>query len=121
MLIALWIVNVVLALAFLATGGLKIIRTPDQLRTVGLAWVESFTRGQVVLIGVAEVVGAVGLIAPLATGILPFIAAVAAAALAVLMVGATVVHVRRGENPAPAAVALVLSLVSAALGVLALG
>jgi hypothetical protein len=37
------------------------------------------------------------------------------------MVGATVVHVRRGENPAPAAVALVLSLVSAVLGVLALG
>ncbi|UZN03638.1 DoxX family protein [Cellulomonas sp. S1-8] len=116
MLVALWIVNGLLALAFLGAGLLKVTRTNEQLRDAGMTWTEGFTSRQVTLIGVAEVLGALGLVLPLATGIAPVLAPVAAVALAGTMVGAVVVHVRRSESPAPAVALGVLSLVSAVLG-----
>lgn len=97
--IALWIVAGLLALLFLAAGGMKIIRPKEKLAESGLAWTEDFTTGPVKLIGVAEVVGAIGLILPGLTHIAPILVPIAATALAVLMIGATVVHIRRHEPP----------------------
>ena len=116
MIIALWIVNIVLALLFLAAGGMKTLAPTARLRERGMTWTDDFSTRAVTLIGIAEVIGAVGLIVPLATGILPLLTPIAAVCLAVLMGGAITVHVRRSESFAPAAVMLVVSVASAVLG-----
>jgi DoxX-like family len=118
MLIAFWIVNGILALAFLAAGIMKLVRPKEKLASAGLAWVEDFTTGPVKLIGLAEVIGAIGLILPVLLGVAEILSPIASIALAVLMVGAAVVHARRKENPVAPIVLVVLSVVSAVLGFL---
>jgi uncharacterized membrane protein YphA (DoxX/SURF4 family) len=122
MIIALWILNALLAIAYLASGAMKLARPKEALAASGLAWTEDYTSTGVKAIGAAEVVGAVGLIVPLATGIAPLLTPIAAAALAVLMIGAAMVHLRRNEtaNALPALVLAVLSIASAVLGFLVL-
>ncbi|WP_396668709.1 DoxX family protein [Microbacterium sp. R86528] len=117
MIIALWILNGILALAFLAAGAMKALRSKDALRASGgMEWVDGFSPTAIRLIGVAEVLGAVGLILPLLTGIAPILTPIAATALAILMIGATVTHARRHEKVAPTLVLTVLTIASAILG-----
>lgn len=118
MLIALWILNALLALAFGSTGALKLTRSREQLRSRGLGWVDDYSAGQVKAIGVAEVVGALGLILPLITGIATMIAPFAAFGLACIMGGAVFTHMRRGESPFPPLILGLLALASAVLGTL---
>ena len=120
MLIAFWIVSGLVALAFLAAGLMKVTRPKEALAASGLAWTEDFTEPTVKLIGTAEVLGAVGIVLPALTGIAPILSPIAASALALVMVGAIVVHVRRKENPAVNVVLLVLAAASAVLGFVAL-
>jgi len=115
MTVALWIVNIVLALAFLAAGLAKVAQPKTKLAGT-MGWVEDFAAPSVKLIGTAEIVGAFGLALPLVTGIAPVLAPVAAVCLAVLMIGAVVVHIRRAEPFLPA---LVLGVVAVASAVLA--
>jgi uncharacterized membrane protein len=92
----LWILQGVLAAAFLMAGVLKLTQPKDKLAPK-LPWVEDFSTGTVRLIGLAELLGALGLILPAATGIAPLLTPLAAAALAVVMVLASIVHARRKE------------------------
>ena len=62
------------------------------------------------LIGAGQVMGAVGLVLPWATGILPVLTPVAAACLTALMGGAVLTHVKRKELPFPAAILCALAL-----------
>lgn len=116
MLIALWILNGLLALAFIAAGTMKALRPKPALVASGMGWADDFSDPSVKLIGVSEIVGGVGLILPLLTGIAPILTPIAATALTVVMVGAVVVHVRRKESATPSIVLGVLSAVSAVLG-----
>jgi len=118
MIAALWIVNVVLALAYLFAGGVKLIRPREALPALGMAWTEDFSDGAVKAIGAAEVLGAIGLIVPLATRIAPMLTPIAAVALAVLMAGAIVTHVRRREQFVPPLVLGIIAVGSAILGFL---
>lgn len=118
MLIALWIVNALLALAFLGAGLMKVARPAAALQAVGMTWIEDFGPASAKLIGALEVIGALGLILPLLTGVAPILAPLAAVGLAVLMIGATVVHLRRKESATPGLVLGVVSVVSAMLGFL---
>lgn len=116
MFIALWILNGLLALAFIAAGAMKVARPKPALVASGMGYAEDFSAPSIKLIGAAEVVGGIGLILPLLTDIAPILTPIAAAALTVIMIGATVVHVRRHENSMPSIVLGVLSAVSAVLG-----
>ncbi len=118
MIIALWVVNILLALAFLAAGAMKVARPKPALVAAGMAYADDFSDGTIKAIGAAEVLGAVGLVLPLATGIVPILTPVAATALALVMAGAVVVHVRRKESAAPSLVLGAISVVSAVLGFL---
>ena len=51
-----------LALSNLFAAGLKFARTKEQLHTSGMAWVEDFSPATIKGIGVAELLGAIGLI-----------------------------------------------------------
>ncbi len=118
MIIALWIINALLALAFIAAGTMKVLRPKPALVASGLAWADDFADPTVKLIGAAELIGGIGLILPLLTGIAPVLTPIAAAALTVVMIGAIAVHVRRKENATPSIVLGALSAVSAVLGFL---
>ena len=120
MLVAFWIVSGLVALVFLAAGTMKLARPKEALVASGLAWTEDFTEPTVKAIGAAEVLGAIGIVLPALTGIAPILSPIAASTLALVMVGAIVVHVRRKENPTVNVVLLLLAVASAALGFAAL-
>ena len=96
--IVLWIVQILLALAFALAGVMKTTQPMEKL-AINMGWVKDFAAQIVRLIGVLELLGAVGLILPAVTGIWPWLTPVAAIGLVLTMVGAMIVHVRRGEFP----------------------
>jgi uncharacterized membrane protein YphA (DoxX/SURF4 family) len=93
---AVWIVQVLVALAF-AMAGIGKLTQPREKLAARMAWVEDFSANQVRLIGLVELLGAIGVILPSLTGILPWLTPFAGAGLALVMVGAAVTHLRRGE------------------------
>jgi uncharacterized membrane protein len=97
--VALWIVAGLLALAFLAAGLMK-LSTPKEKLAERMAWVNDYSAGQVKAIGAVEVLGAIGLILPAVTGIAPILVPLAAAGLAIVMVLAAIMHLRRGDGAA---------------------
>ncbi len=77
-------------------------------------WAPSWPRWRIKLLGLAELAGALGLVAPVATGIAPVLTPVAALCLAALMVGAARTHGRLGEPIVPPLVIGALCLCIAA-------
>jgi DoxX-like family len=96
MTVAYWIVAGLLALFYLYAGGLKVLRSPDQLRPM-MGWIDTVPLRLVRAIGVLEVLGALGLILPPLTGIAPALALAAAAGLVLIQVGGISLHLSRGE------------------------
>ncbi|WP_166877823.1 DoxX family protein [Salinibacterium sp. ZJ450] len=114
--IALWIVAGIAALLFLAAGAMKALQPKEKLAT-SMGWVNDFSASQVKLIGMAEVLGAVALVLPPIVGIAPILVPISATAVAVLMVGAIVVHARRSEKQViPVNVVLLLLALFVAVG-----
>ncbi|RLK55053.1 DoxX family protein [Actinokineospora cianjurensis] len=95
--VVLWIAASLLAAAFLAAGLLKVAQPKAKLAESGLGWVEDFGAGTVKAIGAIEALGALGLVLPALVDIAPVLVPIAATGLAVAMVGAVAVHVRRRE------------------------
>jgi len=108
-----WIVQILLALAFLMAGIMKAIQPIDKLQE-RMTWVESLNPRTLVRgIGTLEILGALGLILPALTGILPRLTLLAAAGLILTMIGALVLHIRRHDATvrfAPSLVLLVLAV-----------
>lgn len=92
-----WVVQILLGLAFLMAGLMKLSQPLDKLKQ-RMAWVESLQPTQVRLIGAVEILGAVGVVLPAATGILPWLTPLAAAGLVLTMIGAMTLHIRRGDT-----------------------
>ena len=96
--IVLWIIAGLLAAAFAAAGLMKLTSPKEKLVASGMGWTEDYSDGQVKTIGTLEVLGAIGLILPAALGIAEILTPLAAVGLALTMVGAAVVHAKRGEG-----------------------
>ena len=94
--IVLWVVQILLALAFLASGIMKATQPIDKLKT-NMGFVEHTTPGIVRLIGVLEILGGIGLFLPALTHILPWLTLAAAIGLVLTMIGAIIVHIRLNE------------------------
>jgi hypothetical protein len=97
----LWIVQGLLALIFLFTGGTKLI-LPIEVLTEQTPLPELFVR----FLGVAEVLGAIGLILPGLLRIWPVLTPLAASGLVIIVTGATVLTLV-GVVPVGAALALI--------------
>ena len=93
----LWIVQIVLAVAF-ALAGIGKLTQPKEKMQERMGWVEDYSASTVKLIGAAELLAAIGLVLPAATGILPWLTPLAALGLVVIMVLAIPVHLRRHET-----------------------
>src|SRR5690348_4074128 len=102
--VILWIVQGLLAVAYLLAGAPK-ASWPIAALSKRVGWIGTVPAALVRFIGVAELLGAIGLI-------LPWLTVAAAIGLTVLQVCATLFHVSRGElKTLPAnAVLLLLSL-----------
>jgi uncharacterized membrane protein YphA (DoxX/SURF4 family) len=96
--VAIWVLQILLALAFLAAGLTKISQPRQKLAT-NMGWVEDFTDPAVRSIGTLEILGALGLLVPALTGVATVLVPIAAVGLALLMIGAAATHRRRGELP----------------------
>lgn len=106
--IVLWVLQVLLAIAFFAHGWLLLIppaELVDQMNASLPRWFQVF-------LGVAEVLAAVGLTLPGLTRILPYLVTWAAGGIVIVMVSATVLHLARGETSS-AAITLVLLAMAA--------
>jgi hypothetical protein len=113
--VVLWILAGLLAAAFLGAGVMKAVRSKEQLAAAGMGWTEDFSAGMVKLIGILEVLAAIGLILPALLDIAPVLVPLSALGLVLMMIGAVVVHVRRREfsTMAPSVVLLVMAAVVA--------
>jgi len=92
--LVLWSVQGCLALFFLAAGAPKLIGRGLE-RWTGFS---ELPRALVVFIGVTEVLGAAGLVLPMATGILPWLTPLAAVGLALIVLMAAGFHLRADER-----------------------
>ena len=93
-----WILQVVVALAFGMAGIMKLTQPKAKLQE-RMDWVDDFSQNQVRLIGLVELLGAIGVILPVLLNVLPILAPLAAAGLTLTMLGAALVHLRRQEYP----------------------
>jgi hypothetical protein len=104
--ILLWVLQVLLALAFFAHGCLLLFPPAaivDQMNASLPRWFQLF-------LGVAEILAAVGLTLPGFTRIQPWLVPCAAAGVMVVMICATTFHVMRGEVSSAITTAVLLAL-----------
>ncbi len=99
--IALWIAQGLLAAAFIMAGFMKMTSPIDELAANGMSFVNSFSEVMVRFIGISEVLGGIGLILPALLRIKPVLTPIAGAALALVMVLASIYHISNGESFAP--------------------
>ncbi|MDT5170159.1 MAG: hypothetical protein QOD02_3490 [Mycobacterium sp.] len=95
--LALWIIAIVLAVAFAGSGLMKQFVAKDKLVASGQGWAQDYSPTNIRLIGFAEILGAIGLVLPAAVHVAPVLVPLAAVGLALVMAGAVVVHARRNE------------------------
>lgn len=95
--IGLWVAQALLAAMFLMAGFMKLTAAPADMVAMGMLWAENAPVALIRFIGIAEVAGAIGVILPAATRIMPGLTKLAALGLAVIQVLAFGLHFYRGE------------------------
>jgi hypothetical protein len=99
--VALWIGQGLLALVYLAAGGIKVAQSREQLVASGrFDWMKDNSDAAVKAIGTIEILGALGVVLPELTGIAPILTPIAAVGLAVVQIFALRVHLTRNERQA---------------------
>lgn len=93
MTVFVWVLQVLLAVAFLAHGWLFLFPPA----AIAVQMDASLPRWFQVFLGVAEIAAAAGLTLPGLTRIQPWLVSAAAAGIMIVMVSATIFHVMRGE------------------------
>src|SRR6476659_8490482 len=104
--IVLWVLQVLLAIAFLAHGGLLLFppaAIAEQMNASLPRWFQLF-------LGVAEILAAVGLTLPGFTRIQPWLVPCAAAGIMIVLISATVFHLMRGEVSSAIVTILLLAM-----------
>jgi uncharacterized membrane protein YphA (DoxX/SURF4 family) len=105
--VALWIAQALLGLLFMWAGGMKLVMPIEQMQGGPVDLPGWFLR----FIGVAELLGGIGLIVPSLLRIRPTLTPLAATGLVIIMIGATVIGMISGQ--------LVMALIPLVVGVLA--
>jgi uncharacterized membrane protein YphA (DoxX/SURF4 family) len=106
--ITLWVLQILLAFAFLAHGWMFLAPSPE----IAAVMNESLPRWFQLFLGVAEVAAAVGLTLPRLTNVKPWLVSWAAGGLMIVTGSATVLHLARNEF-GPAATTILLFALSA--------
>lgn len=93
---AIWIVQGVLSAFFLMVGFLKAFTSKEQLEEK-MPWTKDVSFVFIKIISVSEILGAIGLILPMALDVIPILTVISASGLAVVMLGAIRTHLKRTE------------------------
>jgi putative oxidoreductase len=104
--ILLWVLQVLLAVAFFAHGCLFLFppaAIAAQMNASLPRWFQLF-------LGVAEILAAVGLTLPALTRVQPWLVSWAAAGIMIVMISATVYHLARGEVGSAVTTAVLLAM-----------
>ena len=104
--ITLWVLQVLLAVAFFVHGWLFLMPPADMVELMNAAISPPFR----IFIGIAEVLAAVGLVGPGVTRIMPSLVPAAAAGLAIVMMAATIFHIVRSEFASAATTTVLLAV-----------
>jgi hypothetical protein len=108
-----WIVAGIAAFAFFGSGIMKVATSRTKLlANKNMGWAADFTTPQIKLIGLAEVLGAVGLILPNLLEVASNLSKAASVCLFLLMVGAANTHRKRNEPVVPPLVLGILALIT---------
>ena len=94
--IALWIVAIILGVAY-TIGGIVKLSWAYERYAAKQPWARDFSARQINGIGVVELVGGLGILLPGLLDIAPVLVPVAASAMALYMAGAATERVRRNE------------------------
>ena len=104
------IVQILAAIAFIMTGMMKIFTPYEDLVIMeNMGWATDFSSTQIMIIGILETLGGLGLLLPMVLKKLASLIPLAALGLALVMVGAIITHIGREE---PVVVNLVLLLLT---------
>jgi len=95
--IALWTVQVILAVLFLTLGVLKTVWAVEQLAAL-MPWTAGVLLNFVRFVGITEILGAVGLLAPSIFRINPVLTPLGATGIAVIMILSVPFHIYRGDG-----------------------
>ncbi|MFE6996859.1 DoxX family protein [Microbacterium sp. NPDC057659] len=104
-----WVLSGLLALVNLMAGGMKVLKPHGGDKP--MPTLADFSDTQVRLIGIAEVLGAIGLIVPALTGVLPWLTPLAALGIAIIQFLAIFAHRRHSEPFVPNIVMMLIALV----------
>ena len=110
--LVLWILQVLLTLLFLFSGAMKLIISPAELAKMGSPNQVQLPGLFIQFIGVCEVLGGLGLLLPSLLRIKPWLTPLAAAGLAIIMIGAVVVSIM-GDGAGAAVVPFITALLCA--------
>jgi uncharacterized membrane protein YphA (DoxX/SURF4 family) len=108
---ALWILQVLLALSFVAAGINHVMQRGAG--SARMAWMAAVPKPLLTTIGFLEIAGAAGLVLPPVTGIALWLTPLAAVLLALVVVFAAVFHVRREGEGMNAAMNLIIAALAA--------
>ena len=112
--IALWVLQAMLTMIFLVAGFEKVAKSKDELKkSERNAWVDSMSASSIRLIGILEILIAIGLILPHLTGILPWLTPLAAVGFVCTMIGAAILHTQRGDGAQAIVTNIVMLLLAA--------
>ncbi|MBR9921054.1 MAG: DoxX family protein [Bacteroidetes bacterium] len=114
--ILLWVLQGFLAVMMLMPGFMKLSNTNAQLIQKGngrMDWAEDVSPGGMKIIGLLEVLAAIGLILPMSTGIYPVLTVWAAIGVILIMIGAIALHLRRGDGAKSWGVNILILLIAA--------
>jgi uncharacterized membrane protein YphA (DoxX/SURF4 family) len=92
-----WICQALLSAVFAVSGTLKSVQSKPRMIASGQTGVQAYSLPFIRFIAASELLGAAGLILPRALHIAPILTPLAAAGLAVIMIGAAVSHARLHE------------------------
>lgn len=101
-----WVIQVLLAVAFFAHGGLFLFPPAAIVEEMNA----SLPRWFQLFLGVAEILAAVGLTVPGFTRIKPWLVPCAASGIMIVMISATIFHVMRGETSSAITTLVLLGL-----------
>jgi uncharacterized membrane protein YphA (DoxX/SURF4 family) len=88
----LWILQFLLAVTFAASGLLKATQTKERMIAIGQTGVTPFPLPVIRAVAVTELLAALGLILPWASGVAPALTPLAAVGVGLIMVGAAASH-----------------------------
>lgn len=94
--IVILVLQIGLSCLFLYFGSLKLFMPVDKIEK-RVTWARDYSGSRLKLFGFLEVIGALGLFIPYRLDVFPILTPIAATALAMIMAGAAMVHLRRDE------------------------